>query len=525
MEETDRADTDRAPSMLATVVFVAVLVTAAALILWQQDVIARVHGTAAILLYLISALLPAILLFGLFRTIARVTGKFYGLLIEIGGPGALFFIVLLLLIKVAPATWDEPPSNTKSTLADQSTVAEASHFSQQGPKLVGSGAIGHALQGASIALSADGNTAIVGGWHDDNGVGAAWAWIRNNGVWIQQGQKLVGSGALGFAAQGTSVALSADGNTAIVGGARDGGGIGAAWIWRRNGGVWTQQGPKLVGSGSHGMSNQGQAVALSADGSTAMAGGWLDDNQVGAVWVWRFKNGAWSLEQRAGTQEQKLIGSGAFGPADQGNSVAIAADGSTAIIGGLCDDYTVGAAWIWTRADGVWGEQGPKLIGSGAAGKAFQGVSVSISGDGNTALVGGRKDNNFVGAAWVWTRSEVGTWSPDGPKLVGSGWIGNSEQGYSVSLSVDGMNAIVGAPSDDSNAGASWVWKKVGGVWSQQGPKLFGSRSVGNANQGNSVALSADGSTVLVGGYADDNGTGAVWVFVAPAVMSPSGHL
>jgi pimeloyl-ACP methyl ester carboxylesterase len=74
-----------------------------------------------------------------------------------------------------------------------------------------------------VSLSGDGNTAIVGGAKDNGGVGAAWVWTRSGGVWTQQGTKLVGSGA--------AVALSADGNTAIVGGANDNGGVGAAWVF------------------------------------------------------------------------------------------------------------------------------------------------------------------------------------------------------------------------------------------------------------------------------------------------------
>jgi hypothetical protein len=58
----------------------------------------------------------------------------------------------------------------------------------------------------------------------------------------QQGPRLVGTGG-GFS-QGASVALSAYGSTAIVGGTSSGvDGLGAAWIWTRSGGVWTQQGP------------------------------------------------------------------------------------------------------------------------------------------------------------------------------------------------------------------------------------------------------------------------------------------
>src|SRR2546421_310461 len=85
-------------------------------------------------------------------------------------------------------------------------------FTQDGPKLVGSGAVGSAQQGHSVALSADGNTAIVGGNADNGNAGAAWVFTRSGGVWSQQGAKLVGTGAVGAANQGISVALSGDGN-------------------------------------------------------------------------------------------------------------------------------------------------------------------------------------------------------------------------------------------------------------------------------------------------------------------------
>src|SRR5436305_6361024 len=90
-------------------------------------------------------------------------------------------------------------------------------FSQQGSKLVGTGTGGKAKLGNSVCLSADGNTAIVGGPEDTSDAGAAWVWTRSGGVWAQQGTKLDGSGAVGSDFQGSCVALSADGNTAIVG--------------------------------------------------------------------------------------------------------------------------------------------------------------------------------------------------------------------------------------------------------------------------------------------------------------------
>jgi hypothetical protein len=303
----------------------------------------------------------------------------------------------------------------------------------------------------------------VGGPGDNSDVGAAWVYTRSNGVWTQQGAKLVGSDAVGQAGQGVSVSLSADGNTAIVGGRGDIEpisqlAVGAAWVFTRSGGVWTQQGTKLVGTG-------------------------------------------------------------AVGEAHQGSSVAVSADGNTAIVGGPGDNSDVGAAWVYTRSNGVWTQQGAKLVGSDAVGQAGQGVSVSLSADGNTAIVGGPGDNSFAGgAAWVYTSSN-GVWSQQGSKLVGTGAVGNASQGYSVALSGDGNTAIVGGPNDDNpgdgalNApGATWVYTRSGSVWTQQGSKLVGSEA-GGADQGFSVGLSADASTAIVGGP-EDVFAGAAWVFI-----------
>jgi hypothetical protein len=96
----------------------------------------------------------------------------------------------------------------------------------------------------------------------------------------------------------------------------------------------------------------------------------------------------------------KLVGTGAVGAAEQGWSVALAGDGSTAILGGPFDNSFVGAAWVFTGTGGVWTQQ-MKLVGTGAVGGASQGQSVALAGVGNTAILGGLSDNSDVGAAWV----------------------------------------------------------------------------------------------------------------------------
>jgi hypothetical protein len=138
------------------------------------------------------------------------------------------------------------------------------------------------------------------------------------------------------------------------------------------------------------------------------------------------------------------------------------------MVGGDSDNFSLGAAWVFTRSSGVWNQQA-KLVGTGAIGPAQQGISVSLSSDGNTAIVGGPNDNNGTGATWVFTRS-AGVWSQQGPKLVGSGAASppneyGALQGASVSLSGDGNTAIVGGPDDNNDLGATWVFTRSGGVW------------------------------------------------------------
>jgi hypothetical protein len=100
------------------------------------------------------------------------------------------------------------------------------------------------------------------------------------------------------------------------------------------------------------------------------------------------------------SQQSKLIGSAA-GPAYQGYAVSLSGDGNTAIVGGVLDNNQAGAAWVWTRRGGLW-SQSDKLVGTGAVGVAYQGASVCLSGNGTTAIVGGLADSGQIGAAWVY---------------------------------------------------------------------------------------------------------------------------
>jgi len=414
----------------------------------------------------------------------------------------------------------------------------SAQFVQQGLKLVGSGPAGTPQQATSVALSDDGNTALLGGPDDAGNTGAIWTFTRAAGAWTQLGGKFFGTGALGNASQGQAVSVSADGNTAIVGGPSDNGDtgcigvcsstFGAVWIFTRSGATWLQA-AKLTPAEDYGLQQFGYAVAMSGDGSTAIVGGPSTDGvyNTGAVWIFTRSSGGWSQ------QGPPLIGNG-MKFASEGQSVALSFDGSRALIGGPGDNNLGGAAWVFTRANGSWAQQA-KLVGSGAAGTSRQGWSVALSGDGETTVVGGWADASGAGATWVFHQDNSGNWTQQGNKLVGTGAAGNAQQGGAVAISRDGSTILAGGSNDNvvniSDAtGAVWVFKNDGnGNWNQVGSKLVGTGGVHTVafgfpigpSQGSAVALSADGSTALVGGPNDNGDIGASWVFTYSAPVTP----
>jgi hypothetical protein len=381
---------------------------------------------------------------------------------------------------------------------------------QQGSKLSAEGQGSESGFGYSVAVSADGDTALIGVMRSSGSGGVAWIFTRSGSVWTLQSPPLSGSeeGATsepcteeecGF---GRSVALSADGNTALIGAPNESGGFGAAWVFTRSGSTWSQQGPKLVGGEERLAIHFGRSVALSADGSTALIG---SGRARGAAWVFtRSESSTWSQ------QGPKLVGADS-GEGYFGRSVAISADGNTALIGAPGDTEYNGAAWVFTRSGGEWEQQGVKLTGAEEGGAGRFGFSVALSADASTVLVGGRSDSGGAGAAWVFARSGS-SWEPQGAKLTGGGESGSGEFGYSVALSADGNAALVGGPRDNSYIGAAWSFKRLGATWAQEG-ELTGVGESGKGRFGGSVALSADGRTALVGGFFDNGKAGATWAF------------
>jgi hypothetical protein len=291
------------------------------------------------------------------------------------------------------------------------------------------------------------------------------------------------------------------------------------------------QGAKLTASDGASFDQLGSSVAVSSDGSTVVVGAPFVNSLRGAAYVFVRQSGVWT----GATQTAKLTASdGAAGDA-LGSSVAVSGDGSTVVSGGYLakvgTNTRQGAVYVFQRPGGGWttGSQTAKLTVSGGATDDFLGESVGVSADGSVVAAGAPNVNLGVngskGAAYVFVRPETG-WVPTGTPTAGlsaSDTPANGQLGLAVAVSSDGFDVIAGAPFAAGSAGASQGAAYVFSAQPLFGPpdwthsltqaKLTASDGATNDLFGSSVAISA-GSTAVAGGR-----SGAVYVFQRPGVL------
>ncbi|MGV3658619.1 MAG: LamG-like jellyroll fold domain-containing protein, partial [Prosthecobacter sp.] len=406
--------------------------------------------------------------------------------------------------------------------------------------------------GGDVAISGD--TAVVGVPWDDcsatgvNSVsegntsafrsGAAHVYVRDAaGQWTRQAY-LKASNTQSYDYFGSTVAIHGDtivvgapGEDSSVGGVNAtpdeafsqlGTSAGAAYVFVRQGGTWSQQAylkaATPVSQGNFGAS-------LAAGGDVVMVGA---SNQH-AAFVFTRSGGVWS-------QQQVLTGSNT----EQGDYFghAVVMSGNTAAISAPWEDATgnsgfdCGAAYVFTRPGpgGVWSQQA-YLNASTKGQDDYFGWSLALDGDtlavgaheedSSATGVGGTQTDNSAaesGAVYVFTRAGA-AWSQQA--YVKAGNTGGGDMfGSAVALAGDSL--LVGAPMEDSSAtwingnaanesaqdaGAAYLFKRVGTVWSQHAYIKASNTDPGD-QFGNAVSLSGD--TAIIGAEIEDGAVGGI---------------
>ena len=387
--------------------------------------------------------------------------------------------------------------------------------------------------GYSVALSGNGEVAVVGAPNVNSNAGAAYVYTYDSGTgtWSSPVALAVPSGADLF---GNSVALSVNGGveTALVGAYGTSGG-GAAYIYTNSGGGWSSP---VTLSFPTGAIYFGSSVALSDDGNEAIVGAYGTNNFEGAAYIYTNSGTGWSAPV---TLTVPSVAS------DFGSSVALSGDGEEAIVGAPNTTNTnssVGAAYIYTNSGAGWSSTPVTLsVPSGAGGLGWS-VALSDNGGVETALVGAPFTNSNAGAAYVYACTSSCTTSSgwNGTPVTLSVPSGAGDLGYSVALSDNGgaETALVGAPGTNSNVGAAYVYACTSSCTTSSGwngtPVTLSVPS-GAGGLGWSVALSDNGGveTALVGASYTNSSVGAAYfygaadldlVLDAPSAEAPGGQ-
>jgi len=378
-------------------------------------------------------------------------------------------------------------------------------------KIVDSAGLSSEQLGKSIAISADAATLIA--------AKNQWVlcYVKSAGQWTLQGQFRATDASIGYI---SSVALSADGNTAVIGyyTATDGTNQGVAYVFTRSGSSWTQQGKLSASDGAAGYF--GFSVAISADGNTAACGAYLSDvggqTDAGAVYVYVRSGSQW-------TEQQKIANALPEAFEYFGYAVSLSASGDVIGIGAYGADVSTnqdqGRLYIFRRSGGTWAQDASLTASDGAANNNL-GKSVSVSASGDVVVAGAPQatisGEALRGAVYIYRKSGS-SWSQF-DKLFSN--PGDLYFGTYLVISADAETILATSPNATVNsisgAGKAYVFEYEHAAWRETNQLYANDTGANDSGFGNGLALSPNGHVAVCGAsgfdetYADQ---GAVYVF------------
>lgn len=412
------------------------------------------------------------------------------------------------------------------------SVADATSQMAEFPFLSGSS------HGTDVAISADGLTVLIGAPFVDAepsdfpalasvipGAAFVYVWDADLEEWVQQAKLTPEAAASSLSYFGFSVALSADGDTAAVGGPGDGAADtsdvlneqrGAVWVFVRSGGGWSLQ--QRISDPVTAISLFGTAVALSPSGDRLAIGDPV------AITDFGDPRGHAFIYERTGTswsQSADLSVSPDDGHA-LGESVSFAGE----------DKLVIGAPFL-----SDWDEEGLDAHGTAwtainDAGWSLTGTAVDVANNyrfgrrvaasATRLAVAGAYDPDHDGDQYIWVFDPSGDdWVLD--TELSPTWSLGPGQEAAVSISEDGNTIIVGNGTTTSEV--CEVWARDGlGAWASLG--TFTADDLDTPTRfGRSVDMSPDSAAAIIGGPGDADEIGAAWVFtrtLAPLTLKPA---
>jgi len=340
-------------------------------------------------------------------------------------------------------------------------------FNHEIDTLIASDTTGRDSFGEAIAI--DGDVAVVGAMRNAlvlNPGGRAYVYTRTNGVWTESAILSSDDTQRGDFF-GSSVAIQGD---TIVVGARledtNGFDAGAAYVFERIGGTWTQTAKLLQDADfvatnlntTAGFAVVGFGESVAIDGDTILVGGSGQASLVqktGVVYAFTRTGSTWTLD--ATLQPADVTRFDAFGE-------RIALDGNRALVGAKRSSgsgVSAGAVYAFELVGGEW-ILDEVLLGENPFRAQNFGWAVAL--DGSTAAIGAIGDGG-VGSTFVYER-EPGGWQLKQTVRTAEA---SADMFFGTSVSLNDDTLVATAQNfGTSFHGAGFVFKNIDGVWEEQ---------------------------------------------------------
>lgn len=324
--------------------------------------------------------------------------------------------------------------------------------------------------------------------------------------WQQLGADIMGDMAYEY--YGRAMDLSPDGKTLAIGSQANPENIFVSYvgIYKEDMGNWQTIGNNIFALDG----DNSDAIALSADGERVAIGSIRNGvtngqaNYDGHVRIFDLVGGNW---QQVGSD---IVGTGGE---NAGSVLGLSFDGKTLVIGAHFNDENgidAGQVRVYKEVGGNWQQVG-NIINGDVAFDNF-GLTVDINSDGSIIVIGAPFNNNSTGQVKIY-KNVNNSWQQMGSDILGTGI--NDVFGHSVSINSDGtIVAITAIEEISTSVGFVKVYKYEGSDWQQIGDSISGTQI--NGFFGSSLSLSANGSTVAIGGsqnQGQQSGSGDVRIY------------
>lgn len=353
--------------------------------------------------------------------------------------------------------------------------------------------------GHSLGLSGD--TMVMGAPTDEAWFffgGSAYVMVRENGSWVQQ-DKVIGASV--DTSDRFGWACDVSGDTMVITSLFGDGASpvsGKAYVFERSGSVWTET---QIIEPLDGETSDWFGRSVSIEGDTMVFGIPQDDDNgsdSGSVWVWAYNGLVW-------IPQGKLLANDGVAGDNFGQSVSLSGD--TIVVGAPFDDdsgSSTGSAYVFTRIGTTWTQQSKLTASDGDTGDSF---GYSVACDGDRALIGSYRANlsgigSEAGAGYVYDRVG-GLWS-ETQKLIPATLAGGDDCGWSVAL--EGDHALLGARGANNDEGTVFHFAHNGVSWAET-TALEASNGATGDQFGFSVAI--EGGRIASGAYLSDGAGGS----------------